>query len=142
MVMESRGTTVEPAAPAPAEQEGVATGRPRIAGLLSAGGVLGAVAASSCCVLPLVLVSVGITGSWMSGLTVLAPYQPILLALTAVFLGAGFYLVYRQPKIIACEGGEVCGTPRSRRLTKSVLWLGTVFMAIGIGFPYAAPLFY
>lgn len=142
MAIESRGTTVETAAPAVAGEGSLATGRPRVAGLLSAGGVLGALAASSCCVLPLALVSIGVTGSWMSGLTVLAPYQPILLALTAAFLGTGFYLVYRRPKIVACEGGEACGRPRSRRLTKSVLWLGTVLMAIGIGFPYAAPLFY
>ena len=134
--------SIETTAPAAVEEGSVATRRAGIAGLLSAAGVLGALAASSCCVLPLVLVSAGITGSWMSGLTVLEPYRPILLALTAVVLGAGFILVYRKPKSIACEGGEACATPRSRRLTKSVLWLGTVFMAIGIGFPYAAPMFY
>ena len=133
---------IETMAPAAVEEGSAATGRSGIAGLLSAGGVLGALAASSCCVLPLVLVSVGVTGSWMSGLTVLEPYRLILLAFTAAFLGAGFFLVYRKPKIVACEGAEACGTPRSRRLTKSVLWLGTVFMGIGIGFPYAAPMFY
>ena len=78
----------------------------------------------------------------MSGLTALEPYRPYFLTLTAGLLGTGFYLVYRRPKIVACDDGEACGTPRSRRLTKSVLWVGTVFMAIGIGFPYAAPLFY
>ena len=41
--------------------------------LLSAGAILGALAASSCCVLPLVFVSLGITGSWMVNLTALEP---------------------------------------------------------------------
>ncbi len=132
--------TIEPRA---VEEGSVESTRSDKAGLLlSAGGVLGALAASSCCVLPLVLVSVGITGSWMSGLTALEPYRLYFLTLTAGLLGTGFYLVYRRPKIVACDDGEACGTPRSRRLTKSVLWVGTVFMAIGIGFPYAAPLFY
>lgn len=129
-----------------ASEEQIATGEASGANkaglLLSTGGVLGAIAASSCCVLPLVLVSVGITGSWMSGLTALEPYRPFFLVLTAALLGTGFYVVYRKPKIAACDAGEACGTPQSRRLTKGVLWLGTLFMAIGLGFPYAAPLFY
>ncbi|MGH8614610.1 MAG: mercuric transporter MerT family protein, partial [Gammaproteobacteria bacterium] len=44
--------------------------------LLSLGGILAAIAASSCCVLPLVLFTLGISGAWISNLTALAPYQP------------------------------------------------------------------
>ncbi|WP_342634038.1 mercuric transporter MerT family protein [Mesorhizobium waimense] len=41
--------------------------------LLVAGGLLGALAASSCCIVPLVLFSLGIGGAWISNLTALAP---------------------------------------------------------------------
>ena len=37
--------------------------------LLAAGGVLGALAASSCCVAPLVLFGLGVSGAWIANLT-------------------------------------------------------------------------
>jgi mercuric ion transport protein len=42
-----------------------------------AGGLLGALATSSCCVLPLVLFSIGAGGGWIGKLTALARYQPV-----------------------------------------------------------------
>ncbi|MGH6880679.1 MAG: mercuric transporter MerT family protein, partial [Hypericibacter sp.] len=45
--------------------------------LIAAGGVLGALAAMSCCILPLVLFALGISGAWIGNLTALAPYQPV-----------------------------------------------------------------
>ena len=65
--------------------------------LLAAGGVLAALAASSCCILPLVLFGLGASGAWIGTLAALSPYQPIILAITVGFLGTGFYLVYRKP---------------------------------------------
>jgi MerT mercuric transport protein len=44
--------------------------------LTALGGILGAIAASSCCIAPLVLFSLGISGAWIGNLTALAPYQP------------------------------------------------------------------
>src|SRR6266851_5223734 len=57
--------------------------------LLAAGGVLGALAASSCCIVPLVLFSLGVSGAWIGNLTRLAPYQPYFIAATAACLGYG-----------------------------------------------------
>jgi mercuric ion transport protein len=51
------------------------------------GGILGAIAASSCCILPLVLFSLGISGAWIGNLTALAPYQPYFIAATLACLG-------------------------------------------------------
>lgn len=47
---------------------------------IAAGGILGALAASSCCILPLVLFSLGITGAWIANFTALAPYKPYFAA--------------------------------------------------------------
>jgi len=89
------------------------TGKARWA---AAGGILGALAASSCCILPLALFMLGVSGAWIGNLTALAPYQPILFAATVGCLGVGYYLVYRQPKTLRAaiaearrEGGTVGG---------------------------------
>lgn len=62
-------------------------------GAFAALGLLGAVLASSCCILPLVLVVLGIGGAWIGTLTALEPYQPYFLATTAVCLGVGYWQV-------------------------------------------------
>ena len=80
----------------------------RRTGWAAAGGVLGAVGASSCCILPLVLFSLGAGGAWIGNLTALAPYQPIFVAITLGFLGYGFYAVYWRPRK-ACAEGAACG---------------------------------
>jgi len=110
--------------------------------ILPAGGILGALAASSCCVLPLLFVSVGITGSWMVNLTALEPFRPYFIAFAVLALGGGFYFAYRTPKDAACATDGSCGSRRTRTLTKAMLWIGVAFVVIGVGFPYAAPLFY
>jgi mercuric ion transport protein len=56
--------------------------------LLTAGGILGALAASSCCILPVVLFSLGVSGAWIGNFTQLAPYQPYFIAATLLCLSA------------------------------------------------------
>ena len=53
---------------------------PRTQKLLAAGGVIGALAASSCCIVPLVLFAIGVSGARIANLTQLAPYQPYFIA--------------------------------------------------------------
>ena len=107
--------------------------------LAAAGGVLGAIAASSCCIVPLLLFSIGAGGVWIGNLTALAPYQPIFLAITFGFLGYGFYLVYRKPKP-ACDADAACSSPVSNRVVKGALWSATVLAVAALGFPWYAPL--
>ncbi len=114
-----------------------ATGR--TARLAAAGGLLGAFAASSCCVVPLVLFSVGATGAWIGNLTMLAPYQPYVIAVTLVMLGTGFVMVYRAPKPVVSGDGASCARPEVGRLTKPALWAATALVAAAAAFPYVAP---
>ena len=104
-----------------------------------AGGSLGALGAASCCILPLVLFTLGVRGAWIGNLTALGAYQPIFLGVAVAFLAAGFWRVYRRPRA-ACAEGE-CGTPSSNRLAKTALWLATVLIGLAVLFPYLAPLF-
>lgn len=108
--------------------------------IFAGGSVLGALAMSSCCIVPLVLFSLGITGAWIGNLTSLYPYKPYFFVATAVFLGLGFYRTYRKPGAAACDADGQCGTPLSMRITKSALWLSTVLVLAALAFPYYAPL--
>lgn len=108
--------------------------------VLSGGSVLGALAMSTCCILPLVLFSLGVTGAWIGNLAALYPYKLYFLIPTVGFLAGGFYLAYRDPKADACEVGSSCAAPISERINKGVLWGATVLTLAALTFPYYAPL--
>ena len=107
--------------------------------LVATGGILGALAASTCCILPLVLFSLGIGGAWIGQLTALSPYQPIFIAFTVLCLGYGYWLLYRKPKI-TCDEGAACARPLPNRLVKSMLWLATALVALAFAWPFIVPL--
>jgi mercuric ion transport protein len=108
--------------------------------LLAAGGILAALATASCCVVPFALFLLGISGAWISNLTALEPYQPIFAAIAFGFLGCGFYLVYREPRV-ACAEGSYCADPASKRIAKIGLWAATIVVIVALGLPKLAPLF-
>jgi mercuric ion transport protein len=108
--------------------------------LLAVGGILAAIGASSCCVLPFALFTLGISGAWIANLTALAPYQPLFVAAALLFLGVGFWRVYRVPKV-ACAEGSYCARPASTRVARIGLWTAAVLVAVAVTFPYAAPPF-
>jgi mercuric ion transport protein len=109
-------------------------------GLMAAGGLLGALAASSCCILPLVLFGLGVSGAWIGNFTRLAPYQPWFIAATLAFLGYGYWLVYRT-STRACTDGEACARPLSNRIVKTSLILATILVVAALGLDFIAPLF-
>lgn len=108
---------------------------------VTGGAILGALLASSCCVLPLAFLILGVSGAWIANVSALAPYQPIFLVLTFGFLGTGFYWVYFKPKAV-CADGTTCATPTSDRIVKTGLWLATILVLLAIAFPYIAPLIF
>lgn len=117
------------------------TGAPseRKAGGLIAFAVLASILASTCCVLPLVLVLVGITGAWMVHLTALKPLTPYAIALTAGALGWAGWLLFRPAAVCAIDD-PACATTRP---AMRKLFVGcAVFIALLLGFPLIAPLFY
>jgi mercuric ion transport protein len=106
--------------------------------LVSVGSVVAALAASSCCVLPLVFFALGISGAWIGNLTALAPYQPHFVVVTLGFLAAGFFMVYRKPRVV-CAAGSYCAKPYSDRIAKVSLWIATAIIAVALAFPQLAP---
>lgn len=108
--------------------------------LMAAGGLLGALAASSCCILPLALFGLGVSGAWIGNFTRLAPYQPYFLTVTLAFLGYGYWLVYRS-STRACADGETCARPLPNRIVKIGLILATILVVAALALDFFAPLF-
>jgi mercuric ion transport protein len=108
--------------------------------LMAAGGLLGALAASSCCVLPLALFGLGVSGAWIGNFTRLAAYQPYFLAATLMFLGYGYWLVYRF-STRNCPDGEACARPLPNRVVKTSLILATILVVAALSLDFIAPLF-
>lgn len=126
------------AAPAAAESADRDRGR-----LLAAGGILGAVLASSCCVAPLLLVTIGVSGAWIGNLTALQPYKPYVLSATALLLGLGFWHVYFKGKRKReCTQDGYCALPGAARATKSVLWVAALLALLSATVGIWAPWFY
>jgi mercuric ion transport protein len=110
-----------------------------VRGPLLAGGVA-AILASTCCLGPLLLVTLGFSGVWIGNLTVLEPYRP-------VFIGGGvlaLFFAYRRifRPVQACNPGEVCAAPQVKKAYKVIFWTVATLVVIAIAFPYILPLFY
>lgn len=76
-------------------------------------GLIAAIAAGLCCTAPLVLISMGLGGAWISQLAELAPLRPLFIVLAILsFVWAGWKL-YRPVKY--CRPAAVCSEPRAHR---------------------------
>jgi mercuric ion transport protein len=107
--------------------------------LFTVAGIAAAIGASACCILPLVLFALGISGAWIGSLVALEPYKPYFIAAAILSLGFGFYKVYSKPKVEACEEGSFCAHPDSDRINKISLWLAAMLVGLAILWPYIAP---
>ena len=108
-------------------------------GALAAGG-LAAILASTCCLGPLVLVSLGFSGAWIGNLTVLEPYRPLFIGAALVALFLAWRRIFRPAH--ACRPGEVCAVPRVRTAYKLIFWIVAALVVVALGFPYVLPFFY
>jgi mercuric ion transport protein len=103
-------------------------------------GVLAAVGASACCAGPLILLLLGISGSWAAHLVALEAYSPYFTGLTLLALGAAFYNLYVRPSV--CTPGEACITDRVKKNQRRLFWIITMPVILLLTFPWFAPLFY
>jgi mercuric ion transport protein len=101
-----------------------------------AAGILAAIGASACCVGPLVLLALGVSGAWIA----LEPYRPIFIGLTLLFLVGAFHRIYLARRV--CTPGSVCADPRTLNRRRLVFWIVTVLVLGLIAIPWLAPLFY
>ncbi|PKF81687.1 mercury transporter [Vibrio sp. vnigr-6D03] len=97
-------------------------------------GMIAAVGASLCCVGPLILLLLGVSGSWISSLTMLEPYRPIFIIAVLTFFILAIRRIYRP--IDQCQEDAACSIPKVRKRQKVVLWMASVVALILIASPY------
>jgi mercuric ion transport protein len=102
--------------------------------------VIAAIGASLCCVGPLVLLALGIGGTWISYLTALEPYRPVFVGAALIFLGLAFRKLYRVPQ--QCAPGDVCAVPTTRRNQRIIFWVVAVVLGALLTFPYYGLVFF
>ena len=103
------------------------------------GGALAAIAASACCLGPLILVSVGISGAWISNLTVLEPLRPVFIILALVCMTLAYRKIYRAPAA-DCAPGSLCAMPETNVRYRAMFWVVSVLVLIALAYPYLVSL--
>ena len=95
------------------------------------GAIVAAIAASSCCIGPLILAALGVGGA--GAFALLGAYRPYILGVTGVLLAGGFYLTYRKPHAVVPQG-DACGceqpSPKAGRAAKIGLWIATSLVVV------------
>ena len=102
------------------------------------GGIVAAIGAGLCCVGPFLLVSLGISGVWISSLTQLEPYRPLFITAVSILFGWAGWQVYRP--IEQCEPGTACAVPRTRKKRQILFWTALILSIIFVSSPYWIPL--
>ncbi|MBY0250031.1 MAG: mercury transporter MerT [Methylobacterium organophilum] len=101
---------------------------------------MGALAASSCCALPVALAGLGAMGAVFGGLAMLASIRPLLLGGAALALLVGWGLFLRHRTKVCAMAGPCTSTGPSRR-TAALLGIGTALVALGLVWePYLEPM--
>ena len=103
-------------------------------------GALAALGATACCLGPLLLVSLGIGGVWISGLSALEPFQPIFIGVAVLFFCMAFYRLYVLPR--RCAPGEACAVPAVLVRQKIAFWILLIIAVTMLLFPLYAHWFY
>lgn len=112
---------------------------PAARGALLAGG-LAALLASTCCLGPLLLLTLGFSGAWIGNLTVLEPYRPVFIAVALAALLLAWRRLWRP--VTECAPGTVCALPAVNRTYRLLFGVVAALVLLALTLPYLAPLFY
>ena len=94
--------------------------------------------ASSCCLLPLVLVSVGLSGAWLGRLRVLQPYSPIFISIAITALVLAGRSLFSSRSTASCGVSSAAG----RRFYKTAFWIIAAVTLTLLVMPVVAQWFY
>lgn len=100
-----------------------------------AAGAVSALGASTCCVLPLALVTLGVGGAWVAQLRELERFYFVFLAVALAAFGFAFYRLYLRAA--PCEGE--CASPAVRRRRRIAFWLTLVGAKALVLSPFYVP---
>lgn len=106
------------------------------------GGLLAGIATSLCCAVPLILLSLGIGGAWVSNLTALEPYRPVFIVIACAMLVIVYFQLYGTTDEPCCDEDKVCAKPSTQRLTKNLFWSVVAVVLVAFASPYLISLIY
>lgn len=98
------------------------------------GSVVTALAASACCIGPVVFALLGTGGAAFA--IALEPYRPVFIGMTALLLGGAFYFVYRRSPGEQCGPDSTCPAPSRRIDLKVLVWVVSMIVLAVLAFPY------
>ena len=104
------------------------------------GGLFTALLSTVCCIVPLLLLMLGIGGSWMSNLTALEPYKPFIIAISISLLGFAYWQIFLKKE--CCEEGKICALPENKFKYKIIFWVASLIILSSASISYWAPLLY
>ena len=104
------------------------------------GGGLAALAASACCLGPLVLISVGVGGAWISTLTKLEPFRPLFIGIALLCMALAYQKIYRATAAVDCAPGSACALPQTNARNRALFWIVSVLVVIALAYPYLVTL--
>ncbi len=100
-------------------------------GWLVGGGILASIIASLCCVGPLILTLLGVSGA-----AVLSKFETLripMILLVLVFFGVAGFVLYQKRN--SCEPGSICADPKKFKKMVIFYWVGLVIALLGITSP-------
>ena len=107
----------------------------KIANSTLIGGGLAALAASACCLGPLVLVSVGVGGAWISTLTKLEPFRPLFIGVALLCMALAYRKIYWVPAA-DCAPGSACALAQTNSRNRILFWGVLLLVGIALAYPY------
>jgi mercuric ion transport protein len=104
------------------------------------GGIIAAFLSTVCCIVPLLLLTLGVSGAWMSNLTALEPYKPYFIIVASLLLWITYNKIFlTEPD---CEEGKPCAVPENNQKYKIIFWIAVVLILGSATISFWAPLFY
>lgn len=100
---------------------------------------LGAMIASSCCVIPLGLVALGAGAGVLGGLELVAAWRTPLLAISALAIVAG-WVAWWWKRPTSCNPGEGCAIPARPRATLVMLLSASAIVVLAASWSYIDPI--
>ena len=101
-------------------------------GLMIGGGIFAALISSLCCVGPLVLTLLGVSGAGF-----LAKFDAIrlpMIVIVAVLFGYAGYVLYKKRN--SCEVESICADPKKYRFLVASYFVGLILALLFISSPY------
>jgi mercuric ion transport protein len=100
---------------------------------------LGAVVASSCCVIPLGLAALGAGAGVLGGLETVAEWRVPFLAISALAIVGGWGAWWwKRPA--PCSSGSDCASPQRSRVTLGLLLCASLIVALAANWGYIDPI--